>query len=196
MAYELKSARYLAADILRAVLKPGDHAIDATMGNGHDTALLCSLVGPSGLVYAFDIQAAAVEATEARLSAEGYEKRAVLFHLGHERMSEMVKERVKAIVFNLGWLPGGDHQITTRTETTLSGIRQALELLQPLGMLVICAYPGHPEGGREKDAVTKLLSALSPREYNVLAHRFLNAGSGAPLCFAVQKQMPKTVPDM
>ena len=191
MAYELKSARYLAADILRAVLEPGDTAVDATMGNGHDTALLCSLVGPSGMVYAFDIQAAAIEATKSRLASEGYLNRAVLFRLGHEHMGEKVKVPIKAITFNLGWLPGGDHRITTRTETTLSGIRQALELLQPLGVLVICAYPGHPEGDREKDAVTEFLSGLSPREYNVLAHRFINAGFGAPLCFAVQKQVQR-----
>ena len=188
MAYELKSARYLAAEILRAVLSPGDRAIDATMGNGHDTALLCSLVGPEGRVYAFDVQPAALEATRRRLAEEGIAGQAELFLLGHEHMREAVGEPVKAIVFNLGWLPGGDHRITTLTETTLPAIQQALALLMPMGVLVICVYPGHPEGEREQEMVTRLLSSLSPREYNVLMQQFLNAGAGAPLCFAVQKQ--------
>lgn len=188
MAYELKSARYLAAEILRAVLAPGDRAIDATMGNGHDTALLCSLVGPEGRVYAFDVQPAALEATRRRLAEEGLAGQAELFLLGHEHMREAVGEPVKAIVFNLGWLPGGDHRITTLTETTLPAIQQALALLMPMGVLVICVYPGHPEGEREQEMVTRLLSSLSPREYNVLMQQFLNAGAGAPLCFAVQKQ--------
>ena len=188
MAYELKSARYLAAEILRAILAPGDRAIDATMGNGHDTALLYSLVGPEGRVYAFDVQPAALEATRRRLAEEGYAGQAELFLLGHEHMREEVGEPVKAIVFNLGWLPGGDHRITTLTETTLPAIRQALALLMPMGVLVICVYPGHPEGEREQEMVTRLLSSLSPREYNVLMQQFLNAGAGAPLCFAVQKQ--------
>ena len=188
MAYELKSARYLAAEILRAVLSPGDRAIDATMGNGHDTALLCSLVGPEGRIYAFDVQPAALEATRSRLAEEGYAGQAELFLLGHEHMREAVGEPVKAIVFNLGWLPGGDHRITTLTETTLPAIQQALALLMPMGVLVICVYPGHPEGEREQEMVTRLLSSLSPREYNVLMQQFLNAGAGAPLCFAVQKQ--------
>ena len=188
MAYELKSARYLAAEILRAVLSPGDRAIDATMGNGHDTALLCSLVGPEGRVYAFDVQPAALEATRRRLAEEGLAGQAELFLLGHEHMREVVGEPVKAIVFNLGWLPGGDHRITTLTETTLPAIQQALALLMPMGVLVICVYPGHPEGEREQEMVTRLLSSLSPREYNVLMQQFLNAGAGAPLCFAVQKQ--------
>ena len=103
-------------------------------------------------------------------------------------MWEAVGEPVKAIVFNLGWLPGGDHRITTLTETTLPAIQQALALLMPMGVLVICVYPGHPEGEREQEMVTRLLSSLSPREYNVLMQQFLNAGAGAPLCFAVQKQ--------
>ena len=188
MAYELKSARYLAAEILRAVLAPGDRAIDATMGNGHDTALLCSLVGPEGRIYAFDVQPAALEATRRRLAEEGLAGQAELFLLGHEHMREAVGEPVKAIVFNLGWLPGGDHRITTLTETTLPAIQQALALLMPMGVLVICVYPGHPEGEREQEMVTRLLSSLSPREYNVLMQQFLNAGAGAPLCFAVQKQ--------
>ena len=188
MAYELKSARYLVAEILRAVLAPGDRAIDATMGNGHDTALLCSLVGPEGRVYAFDVQPAALEATRRRLAEEGLAGQAELFLLGHEHMREAVGEPVKAIVFNLGWLPGGDHRITTLTETTLPAIQQALALLMPMGVLVICVYPGHPEGEREQEMVTRLLSSLSPREYNVLMQQFLNAGAGAPLCFAVQKQ--------
>ena len=188
MAYELKSARYLAAEVLRDVLEPGDRAIDATMGNGHDTALLCRLVGPEGRVYAFDVQLAALEATRRRLAEESLTERAVLFLLGHEHLRETVREPVKAVVFNLGWLPGGDHGITTRTETTLSAIRQALELLTPMGVLVICVYPGHPEGEREREQVTELLSGLPPQKYNVLAQRFLNAGPGAPLCFTVQKQ--------
>ena len=188
MAYELKSARYLAAEILRAVLAPGDRAIDATMGNGHDTALLCSLVGPEGRVYAFDVQPAALEATRRRLAEEGLAGQAELFLFGHEHMREEVGEPVKAIVFNLGWLPGGDHRITTLTATTLPAIQQALALLLPMGVLVICVYPGHPEGEREQEMVTRLLSSLSPREYNVLMQQFLNAGAGAPLCFAVQKQ--------
>ena len=186
--YELKSARYVAAEIFRATLENGDRAIDATMGNGHDTETLCRLVGAEGRVYAFDIQEAAVAATRERLEAAGLLDRAALFHMGHERMRKMVSEPVKLIAFNLGWLPGGDHQVTTRTETTLSAIRQALELLEPMGVLVICVYPGHEEGEREREAVTGMLRGLSPREYNVLAHKFLNAGPGAPLCLVAQRQ--------
>ena len=188
MAYELRSARYIAAEALRQAVSPGDAVVDATMGNGHDTLALCQLVGPEGRVYAFDVQAAAVARTRERLEAAGMLDRAALFCLGHERMADMVPGPVAAVVFNLGWLPGGDHAVTTRWETTRQAVEAALSLLQPLGVLVICAYPGHPEGDRERCALADLLSALPPQRFNVLRHQFLNAGPGAPECFIAQKQ--------
>ncbi len=188
MAYELRSARYLAAEALERGIGPGDTAVDATMGNGHDTLTLCRLVGPVGRVYAFDVQAAAVERTRERLRDAGMLERATLFCIGHERMTEEVKTPVTAVVFNLGWLPGGDHAVTTRWETTRQAVESALKLLKPLGLLVICAYPGHQEGQRERDALTEWLAQLPPQQFNALRHQFLNAGPGAPECFIVQKQ--------
>ena len=187
MAFELKSARYLAADILRHAVAPGDTVVDATMGNGHDTLFLCGLVGQHGRVYAFDVQEKAVENTKKRLAEAGMLDRAVLFRLGHECMASQVKEPVAAVMFNLGWLPGGDHSVTTRWETTKQAVESALALLNPRGVLVICAYPGHAEGDRERIFLTDMLSTLPPQQYNVLWHKFLNAGPGAPECFAVQK---------
>ena len=187
MDYELKSARYLAEDVLRRVVRPGDSVVDATMGNGYDTLMLCEAVGPSGRVYAFDIQPRAVASAEARLREHGMLGRASLFCAGHQEMDAHVPCPVRAVVFNLGWLPGGDHAVTTRWETTRQAVEKALALLLPLGVLVICAYPGHPEGDRERAELTALLSGLSNRRYNVLHQRFLNASPGAPECFIVQK---------
>ena len=186
--YELRSARYLAADVLRRAVRPGATVIDATMGNGHDTLFLCRLVGPTGRVYAFDVQARAVENTQKRLLEAGVMERAALYCLGHERMAERVAGPVDAAVFNLGWLPGGDHSVTTRWGTTRQAVETALALLRPLGVLVICAYPGHAEGDRERHALKDMLSALPPQSFNVLHQAFLNAGPGAPECFVIQKQ--------
>ena len=188
MSYELRSARYLAADILRQAVAPGDRVVDATMGNGHDTLFLCTLVGEGGRVYAFDVQEKAVESTQKRLEEAGVLSRATLFCLGHEHMAEKVTEPVAAAVFNLGWLPGGDHSVTTHWKTTKKAVESALSLLKPLGVLVICAYPGHAEGNRVRSALIGFLSALPPQRFNVLHQKFLNAGPGAPECFVVQKQ--------
>ena len=187
MGYELKSARFLARDVLARAVQPGDTVIDATMGNGHDTLFLCEAVGPAGRVWAFDIQPAAVASTESLLREAGMLDRARLLCLGHEHMDEAVTEKVRAAVFNLGWLPGGDHAVTTRWETTRRAVTGALNLLLPGGVLVLCAYPGHTEGSRERQELEAFFTALSNREYNVLHQRFLNAGPGAPECFVVQK---------
>ena len=188
MPYELKSARYLAAEVLRQAVSPGDTVVDATMGNGHDTLFLCELAGPEGRVYAFDVQPQAVKNTQKRLEEAGVLDRAELFCLGHEHMREKVPVPVSAAVFNLGWLPGGDHSVTTHWETTRQAVESALELLKPLGVLVLCAYPGHAEGDREREALISFLSALPPQRFNVLRQQFLNAGPGAPECFVAQKQ--------
>ena len=187
MAYEVKSARYLAREAIQRTVLPGDSVIDATMGNGHDTLMLCEAVGPGGRVYAFDIQLQAVNETEKRLREHGMADRATLIHAGHERMAEYVKEPVKAVMFNLGWLPGGNHSVTTKWETTRQAVESALTLLSPSGIVVICAYPGHEEGAREERELTAFLSGLSNRQYNVLHQRFLNATSGAPECYVIQR---------
>ena len=187
MSYELRSARFLARDVLARAVRPGDAVIDATMGNGHDTCFLCEAVGPSGRVYAFDVQEQAVDSTRSLLRREGLLERAQLFCSGHEFMDEYVREPVRAAVFNLGWLPGGDHTVTTRWETTQAAVQKALDLLQPGGVLVVCAYPGHAEGDRERQELAAFLAALPNRAWNVLRQHFLNADPGAPECFVAQK---------
>lgn len=188
MGYELRSARYLAADCLRQAVRPGDTVVDATLGNGHDTLMLAQLVGPEGHVIGFDVQEDAVRRTGAALEAAGLSERCTLYAMGHQHMARQVKEPLRAVVFNLGWLPGGDKAVTTHWETTRTALDAALGLLTPLGVCTVCAYPGHAAGEEERQALLAYLSALRPQDFNVLHHRFLNAGKGAPECFIIQKQ--------
>ena len=187
-SYELRSARFLASDVRRLVVKEGDYVIDATLGNGYDTLELARLVGPEGHVFGFDIQKDAVEHTKARLTAEGLEDRCSLFLLGHEHMLEKADRPVRYVSFNLGWLPGGDKSITTLWPTTQRALQSALTLLLPLGVCTVCAYPGHLEGDKERSELMLFLSQLRPQDFNVLHQHFLNAGEGAPECFVIQKQ--------
>ena len=108
--------------------------------------------------------------------------------LGHEHMAEVVQGPVDAVMFNLGWLPGGDKRITTHWETTRQAVEAALTLLRPGGLLTVCAYPGHAAGDEEREKLLSFFAALRPQEYNALHQKFLNAGLGAPECFLVQKQ--------
>ena len=60
MTYYDKNALKLSHTLFRERIKEGDIAVDATAGRGRDTLLLSELVGDTGHVYAFDIQADAI----------------------------------------------------------------------------------------------------------------------------------------
>jgi precorrin-6B methylase 2 len=151
---------------LRRHLRPGDHALDATAGNGHDTLALAAAVGPTGRVDAIDRQEAALRATAERLSATGLAPIVELHHGDHALLADLLpptaRGHLRAAVFNLGFLPGGDKALTTQTESTLRALAAAWEWLAPGGLLAIVCYPGHAEGAREAEAVESWAGTLSP----------------------------------
>ena len=146
----------LAHDLAAQALAPGDLAVDATCGNGHDTLHLARLVGPHGTVVAIDVQAAALDETQHRLESERLaDGRVRLLHACHASMGEHIAPATAALaMFNLGYLPGGDHTLTTRVETTTAALDAAALILRPGGLLMVTCYPGHPEGAHEAEAVT------------------------------------------
>ena len=150
-------------------LRPGDTAVDFTMGNGYDTEFLSRTVGESGKVYAFDIQAQAVESTARRLAEVDCPKNYTLIHDSHHNVKNYVKEPIRAGMFNLGWLPGGDKSITTLRETTMPAIEAAIELLDRDAILNIAVYPGHAEGDAEGKMICEYLAGIS--RYKVCATR-------------------------
>ena len=184
--FVLRNARCLAADYMKRTVRAGDTVVDATMGNGKDTLFLCDLVGSDGHVYAFDVQAEAVARTRERVREAGFEARTTLLLAGHETMAQHVPGPVQAVMFNLGWLPGAAHGVTTRTDTTLAAVRAAAELIAPGGVVTVCVYPGHAEGARELDALKTFAASLDVRRYNVLMHSFINASLQTPQLILIQ----------
>jgi methylase of polypeptide subunit release factors len=183
---DFKSARHWAQELIEQALHEGAAAVDATMGGGGDTLFLCKCVGPSGRVYAFDIQKSALDRTRERLLEAGCLERVRLFPVGHENVAEHVPEPVDAIVFNLGWLPGEDKRVTTKTDTTLFALDAGIALLKPRGLLTVCAYPGHQEGEAELRAVCDWAQRL-PSAYQAMMRCFLNAAHPAPALIAIQR---------
>lgn len=156
---------------LENCLDEGDHAVDATAGNGHDSLFLARQSGATGHVWAFDIQAQALEATRARLEAEGLASRVTLIHSGHQHLAQYLPEnlrgRIKAVMFNLGYLPGGDHGIVTHPRHTLAALEASLAWLHPDGMISLMMYRGH-SGGQEEHAA---IEAWLRERRDIVCHR-------------------------
>lgn len=183
----LGSARRLAARVYQAHVRPGDRVVDATLGNGHDCLQLCRLVGEGGQVHGFDVQEQALTSTRFRLKEAGLLQRASLHLLCHQHLAQVVPQGISLACFNLGWLPGGDKAITTRVDSTLKASEASLALLGPGGLLVMCIYPGHPEGSLEEQALLHWAGSLRPQQASALHQRFLNAGPGAPSLLLIEK---------
>ena len=151
-------------------------AVDATCGNGHDTVWLAERFGR---VYAFDIQEKAAEATRQLVKSRGFQNVKVI-NDSHEKMAEYVHEKVKLVMFNLGYLPGGDKEIVTETASTLKAIEAALSLLEKDGLVCITMYPGHPQGAREKAALIRMAASLDKGRYHCVLTDMVNQPEGAP----------------
>lgn len=190
----------MAHALWRAVARKGDLAVDATAGNGWDTAALAELVlgddgEDPGVVLAFDVQARALESTRRRVDErfdEGKASRVRLVLDSHARLGEYVGEYeprdddetrnaktsvgVGVACFNLGYLPGADSDKTLVTETasTVRAVRSAVAALRPGGVLTVVGYVGHAGGAEETRAVEALVAALDPRMFTATAHAVVN----------------------
>jgi hypothetical protein len=180
-----------AHDLIRDILRPGDIAIDATVGNGHDTAFLAEQVGLSGRVYGFDIQQAAVDSTLEKFRQSGLSDCLTLMHASHADMSEKipfdVHGRIRVVMFNLGYLPGGDKSVITLTGSTLTALSAAGRILAVNGIITLLAYPGHQGGDLETDQVKIWCERLNPDQFSVRTIYSTEHKESAPRLFVISK---------
>ncbi|MGL5822595.1 MAG: tRNA (mnm(5)s(2)U34)-methyltransferase [Sarcina sp.] len=155
-------------------------AIDATLGNGYDTDFLKEKFEK---VYSFDIQEQATNAYEEKLNIN---VKVILD--SHENFDKYIKEPVDCIVYNLGYLPGANKHITTKTSSTIISIKKGLDLLKSNGIMFIAMYPGHEEGAKEKDEILKLAKKLNTKQYGVLYQEFINRPNNPPCLLVIERK--------
>lgn len=173
-------------------LRPGDLAIDATAGNGHDTAHLASLVGPEGHVIAIDIQETAIAATRERLRKLQYLERVKIVEGDHSQVLNSLlpaySQQIAAIIFNLGYLPGGNKSARTHPTTTVHALTSGQKLLNPDGLLLVTAYRGHEGGQSEADTVAKWAHQIESNDWSVDRYDPVSIGKNIPpLLFVARK---------
>mmetsp|Transcript_65082 Transcript_65082/g.108125 ORF Transcript_65082/g.108125 Transcript_65082/m.108125 type:complete len:270 (-) Transcript_65082:248-1057(-) len=203
--------------IWRETLHSGDMVVDATAGNGHDTLVLTKALAAAGggTLWACDIQAAALSATRQRLrnelaenwlfdnesewkwSLQDRSSRAIVTvcwrHGCHVKLLESFPDvSVRLIVFNLGYLPGGDKTLVTTASSTVRALKEAERAICAGGTVSATIYPGHDEGLREEEDVLEHAAQLKQEEWSVYHHIWLNQrnkrnGRRAPSLLLVQR---------
>jgi predicted methyltransferase len=174
--------------MLQEAIREGDTVIDATTGNGHDTLFLASCVGGTGRVLAFDLQESAIRSARAKVAAAGFASRVAFYQTSHEHMAgHAAAATVAAVMFNLGYLPGDDHAMTTIPPATLAAMAAAGDLLQPGGILSVVCYPGHAAGAEESAAVESWLSSRTAHGWRVAKYAMLGTLRPAPCLLVARK---------
>lgn len=175
-----------AKTLLLPRLKQGGIFVDFTMGNGHDTLFLYQHL-TNGEIYSFDIQPQAIENTTQLLGGTIPENVHLILN-SHEYFTDYFEEELEGGIFNLGYLPGGDKSITTKSASTMQAVSLALSRLSNTGILVLVLYPGHPEGKEESELIELFCRNLSGREYDVIKYDFINKKE-PPYLIAIQKRV-------
>lgn len=182
----LTKALDYAGQLIKERVKTGDIVVDATCGNGYDTLFLAQLVGDTGKVYGFDIQVSAIKNTSERIKLAGFENRVTLLHESHGHVKYFIDNPIKAAMFNLGFLPGSDKQITTTHTSTIESIETLIKLLVIGGIITIVVYVGH-DNGHEAYELEKFLSSLDQKVFNVLKYQFINQVNNPPYLIVLEK---------
>lgn len=159
---------------------PGDSVIDATLGNGQDTFFLAGLLKGRGQLVGYDIQQEALNKTQQRLSTLPKNEQEIIF-LKHQSHASFDESGVRLIVYNLGYLPGGNKGLTTLAETTLQSVAHALTIVKSGGAISITCYPGHEEGYREQNEIINFLKNIPSSDWNICFHQWLNRPSSPTL---------------
>ena len=85
------------------------------------------------------------------------------------------------IVFNLGWLPGGDHTIFTHADSTIAAIEAGMTLLRKGGLMCVSMYYGGASGYEERDALMEYWKTIDSNRFTVLVTQFANRTGDPPI---------------
>lgn len=179
--------------LLEPRLHPGMIAVDATAGNGHDSLFLAQKILPGGQLFIFDVQNAALTSTRQRLLDHHIPLTQIHFHHhGHQHLSTTLptelRGQISVVMFNLGYLPGGDKSLITLADNSLSAIQQALDWLAPNGIVTVVLYPGHDGGRTEADLIQSYFQTLPTEYFESQKIAFLNYRPTTPFLLTARRK--------
>lgn len=178
--------------LLRPYLQQAHVVVDMTCGNGKDTVFLKRYMQDGARLYAFDIQPVAIARTKERLlEAKVWDPSICLRCGSHEQLVLAIEENIDICVFNLGYLPKGNHDIQTTCDTTIKAIKFCLHKLSENGIIMVAAYPGTPIGKEEALGLASFLQKLPQSMFHVSLWKPLNQIHEPPILYIIQKRKTK-----
>ena len=162
---------------------PRDLAVDATCGNGNDTEFLARLGFRQ--VVGFEVQEDAIIKTRLRMDELEVTNVGLILD-GHESLGRHLHGEIDCVMFNLGYLPGGDKNLTTNEVTTLVALKYATERLSETGIISLICYPGHPQGMQETKAIQRWLKTLG-NKWKIQAKMSENRTEAAPILYSITR---------
>src|SRR5699024_11641821 len=81
-----------------------------------------------------------------------------------------MNRKIRAVIFNLGYLPRGDKTIITTPASTITAIKKLLQFIRIGGRIALVIYHGHPGGQEEKNEVLSFVTSLSQTHYEVVQY--------------------------
>lgn len=172
-------------------LKEAKVIVDATAGNGHDLLYLANHCVPQASLYGFDIQNEALQHSRDLLEAQcnRTDIQILLKQGSHDDLlehTEFPEQGIDLLIFNLGYLPGGDHRCMTRSDTTVKALEAGLSKLHTHGLITVVAYPGTAEGQAEMEAVAAYLQRIPQKQFDVSTWQPLNQANHPPILFLIK----------
>ena len=115
-------------------------------------------------------------------------------------MKSQDESSIKVVVFNLGYLPGGDKNVVTVPEVTMATIEASRTALREGGCISVTCYPGHAEGRMEEEQVQADARRLPVEIWSCYLHQWINqrnkrTGKPAPSLVLYQRVAPDPLDD-
>lgn len=166
--------------IAQSIKKDNLIAADFTCGSGEDSAYLASF-SQIKKIYSFDVQMEAIEAAKKLCNDPKIE----YICDGHEHLDQYI-DCFDIGIFNFGYFPAGDHNITTLLDTSIKAVKLALNRLNKKGLLLLVLYPGHDEGNKEAKYFEAFCEGLNPAHYVMMKLQMMQKPT-SPYIIAIEK---------
>lgn len=172
------------------IMQEAHVVVDATCGNGHDLLYLAEHANDGCHLYGIDIQSDAIAKSQELLRHTLKDRRiSITFIQGSHELAieeQISEDSIDLLIFNLGYLPGGNHSIITTCEKTIQALENAIPKLSKQGIITLVVYPGTASGKNEQLCLEEFLSGLDQSKHNVCHWKPLNQRNNPPELYMIQ----------